>query len=72
MIKYSENQIKRLGKGYDTDCHSYEFDNNFGYHRMRSDCLNDCYQDKLRQMCKVDRGLFMSNSLIRKDYLING
>ena len=39
---------------------------------MRSDCVNDCYQDKLRKLCKVDHGLFMSESLIRKEYLWNG
>ena len=39
---------------------------------MRSDCINDCYQKKIREICKVDRGLFMSNSLIRKDYLVDG
>ena len=64
--------IRRLGEGYDTDCYDYESDNNFGYYRMRSDCLNDCYQDKIRQLCKVDHGLFMSEFLIRKDYLVEG
>ena len=71
-IKYSENRIQRLGKGYDTDCYDYESDNSFGYYRMRSDCINDCYQKKRREICKVDRGLLMSHSLIRKDYLVNG
>ena len=42
-IKYFEQRIKRLGKGYDTDCFSYDSDTNFNYYRMRSDCLNDCY-----------------------------
>ena len=70
-IKYSEQRIKRLGHDYDTDCYSYELNNNFGYYRMRSDCPNDCYQDKLRQLCKVEIGLFMSKFLIRKDYLSN-
>ena len=31
IIKYSERRIKRLGEGFDTDCHSYESDTNFGY-----------------------------------------
>ena len=39
---------------------------------MRSDCVNDCYQDKIRHVCKIDRGILMSNSLIRKAYLVNG
>ena len=39
---------------------------------MRVDCVNDCYQDKIRRICKVDRGIFMSNFLIRKEYLVNG
>ena len=26
----------------------------------------------MRKICKIDRGLFMSESLIRKDYLLNG
>ena len=71
-IRYSENRIQRLGKGYDTDCYDYDLDNRFGYYKMRSDCINDCYQKKMREICKVDRGLFMSFSLIRKDYLVNG
>ena len=71
-IKYSELRIKRLGKGWDTDCYNYKNDNNYSYYRMRSDCVNDCYQDKLRKICKVDRGLFISTSLIRKDYLRDG
>ena len=71
-IKYSEQRIQRLGKGYDTDCHSYGSDTNYTYYRMRSDCVSDCYQDKLRQICKVDRGLLMSKYLIRKDNLIDG
>ena len=47
-IKYSEQRIKRLGKGYDTDCYDYESESNYNYYRMRSDCVNDCYQDKMR------------------------
>ena len=38
-IKYSEQRIHRLGKGYDTDCHSYDSDTNYSYYRMRSDCV---------------------------------
>ena len=72
VMKYSEHRIHRLGKGYDTDCYDYESDNNFGYYRMRSDCINDCYQKSIKQTCKVDHGLFMSHSLIRKEYLIDG
>ena len=71
-IKYSEHRIHRLVKSYDTDCYHYELDNNFSYYRMRSDCVNDCYQDKMREICKVDHGIFMSHSLIRKEYLMNG
>ena len=71
-IKYCEHRIHRLGEGYDTDCYDYESDNRFGYNRMKSDCVSDCYQDKLRKLCKVDHGIFMSHSLIRKEYLIGG
>ena len=49
-IKYSENRIQRLGKGFDTDCYDYESDNKFGYYRMRSDCINHCYQNKMREI----------------------
>ena len=70
-ITFSQVKIQRLGEGYDTDCHSYELDKNFSYYRMRSDCVNDCYQDKMRQLCKSDRGFFMSLSLLRKDQLLN-
>ena len=61
-----------MGKGYDTDCHSYESETNFSYYRIRSDCINDCYQKAMRKICKVDGGLFISTSLIRKDFLVNG
>ena len=68
-IKYSENKIQRLGKGYDTDCHSYGSDTNFSYYRMRSDCISDCYQDEMRKICNVNSGLFMSYTLLRKEYI---
>ena len=71
VIKYSEQRIQRQGQGFDTDCYSYDSDTNFGYYRMRSDCVNDCYQDKMRELCQVDQGLFMSYTLIRKDYIDN-
>ena len=67
-IKYSELRIERLGKGYDTDCHSFESDTNFSYYRMGSDCLNDCYQDKLRKICKDESSCFMSNHLLKQGY----
>ena len=71
MIRYTEYKIKRLGKGYDTDCYDYESDTNFNYYRIRSDCVNDCYQDKLREICNVDSNLFINNILIRRDYIKN-
>ena len=72
FIKYSEQRIQRLGEGFDTDCYLYNSTTNSSHYRIRSDCVNICYQDKLRKLCKVDRGIFMSHSLIRKDYLVNG
>ena len=71
MIKYSELKIQRLGRGYDRDCHSYNMETNFDYYRMRSDCVNSCYQDQMRLICKVDSGYFMSYSLLREDYFVN-
>ena len=65
-------RMQRLGKGNDTDCYDYELDNNFNYYRLRSDYINDFYQDKMRHICQVDRGLFMSHSLLRKDSLFTG
>ena len=35
---------------------------------MRSDCLNDCYQDKLRKICKNDYGYFISKHLLKQVY----
>ena len=70
-IKFSELRIERLGNGFDTDCYSFETENNYSYYRMRSDCLNDCYQDKLRDICKVESGYFMSNYLLKLDYITN-
>ena len=68
-LKYSELGIQRLGEGYDTDCHSYESDTDFSYYRLRSDCIEDCYQNK--QNCKVTDGFVLSNSLLRKNYTRN-
>ena len=34
---------------------------------MRSDCVDECYQDKMKNLCKIDHGILMSKSLIRKD-----
>ena len=72
-IKYSEQKILRLGKGYDTDCHSYDSETNYSYYRMRSDCVLDCYQDQMRQRCKFDKtNILVSRSLLREDYFVNG
>ena len=68
-VKYYEYRVKRLGKGYDTDCYDYESENKFKYYRMRSDCVTECYQNKMRQLCKVEHGYFMSQSLLRIEYL---
>ena len=70
-VRYTEHKINRLGKSYDTDCYPYDLDTNFKYYRIRSDCVNDCYQDKIRKICNVDRNLFMNNILIRRDYITN-
>ena len=70
-VKYSEIRIQRLGEGYDTNCHSYESDSNYSYRRMRSDCVMDCYQDKLRDICKFQSGYFMSQSTLKQSYFNN-
>ena len=49
VIKYSKWNIKRLGKGYDTDCRDYDSTIN-----TRSDCIFDCYQDKLKNVCQTE------------------
>ena len=41
------------------------------FQTFHSDCVNDCYQDKMRHLCKSDRGFFISLSLLRKDQLLN-
>ena len=71
-IKYSQLEIQRLGKGYDTDCHSYNSETNYSYYRMRSDCINDCYQNRLRKICKVTSGnFFISSALLKEDYFVS-
>ena len=46
---YSKLTIKRLGKGYDTDCREY---NHEVY--TRSDCIFDCYQEKVKYHCQTE------------------
>ena len=70
IIKYIEYRIQMLENGHDTNCHSYESDTHYGYYRMSSDCVSDCYQITMRQLCKVNNGYFMSPFLLRKDYFM--
>ena len=48
IIRYSQWNIERLGKGYDTDCREY---NPKQY--TRSDCIFDCYQNKVKYYCQT-------------------
>ena len=46
VIKYSQWNIIRLGKGYDTDCREYD-----PKKYTRNDCIFDCYQERAKYNC---------------------
>ena len=60
-IRFSQWNIERLGKGYDTDCREYEPKN-----YTRSDCILDCYQDKVKYHCHT-KDIVGSLMLIRQN-----
>ena len=59
IIEYSQWNIERLGKGYDTDCREY---NPKEY--TRSDCIFDCYQDKVKYHCETKD--FVGSTFLRR------
>ena len=48
IIRYSQWNIERLGKGYDTDCREYDPKD-----YTRNDCIHDCFQDKVKRHCQT-------------------
>ena len=62
IIGYSQWNIERLGKGYDTDCREYK-----PKEYTRSDCIYDCYQDKAKYHCQT-QDLVGCNILRKKIY----
>ena len=62
LIRYSQWNIERLGKGYDTDCREYD-----PKAKTRNDCIFDCYQDKVKYHCHTQD--FVGSILMtRKSY----
>ena len=59
LIKYSKWNIKRLGKGYDTDCREYD-----PKIYTRNDCIFDCYQQRGKHYCKDQN--FIGSYIIKK------
>ena len=49
LVKYSQWNIERLGKGYDTDCREYD-----PKVYTRNDCLFNCYQDIAKYLCQTE------------------
>ena len=62
VIRYSQWNIERLGKGYDTDCREYK-----PKEYTRSDCIFDCYQIIVKHHCQT-QDFVGSNLLRRKSY----
>ena len=48
LIEYSKWKIKRLGKGYDTDCREYD-----PKLYTRNDCIFHCYQQRAKYYCRT-------------------
>ena len=49
VIEFWKWNIKRLGKGYDTDCREYD-----PKIYTRSDCIFDCYQERAKYNCRTE------------------
>ena len=62
LIKYSQWNIERLGKGYEKDCREYK-----PKEYTRSDCIFDCYQIIVKHHCQT-QDFVGSNLLRRKSY----
>ena len=58
-IGYSQWNIERLGKGYETDCRKYE-----PKKYARSDCIFDCYQDRVKSHCLTQD--FVASTLLKR------
>ena len=67
-FKYSAIKTKRLNEKSDKICQDYGQENLYGYYRMRSDCLTECYQDKIRKICNDSYNFFPCISLLRSEY----
>ena len=59
FIKYSQWNIERLGKGYDTNCREYD-----PKVYTRNDCIFDCYQDQVKDHCHTRD--FVGSPLLRR------
>ena len=59
VIRYSQWNIERLGKGYDTDCREYK-----PKEYTRSDCIFDCYQEKVKYHCQTE--VFVESTILRR------
>ena len=62
IIKYSQWNIIRLGKGYDTDCTEYDTKK-----YTRNDCIFDCYQDRAKYHCQTEN-IVSCHMLKKKSY----
>ena len=59
IIRYSQWNIERLGKRYETDCREYKPKS-----YTRSDCIFDCYQDKVKHYCQTQD--FVRSIMLRR------
>ena len=70
-ITYSQIKVDRLKPGYDTNCLDYDIDYKYGNFNMKSDCVASCYQDRIRQLCKLNGYWVISLGLLRRDRVQN-
>ena len=59
IISYSQWNIERLGKGYDTDCRHYD-----PKEYTRSDCIFDCYQYIVKYHCHTQE--FVGSAILKR------
>jgi hypothetical protein len=67
-MTYYQVQTELLGDGYDTNCFNYDLDYKYANFNMRSDCITDCFVEKVRKHCKHS-DMAPNDLLFREEYL---
>ena len=67
-IGFNQLTTKHLGEGYEHNCYEYDLDYKFANFNMRSDCIQSCIQNSIKNICELD-DLILFKGLYRIDLL---